>query len=162
MEVTHPAVDFSETERNKWGSLCVKVTCPDCGKIRFAVKYIVTRHIKQGSFTGLCRRCHGTQLLSKQGPAAVAWKGGRRISVEGYIVLTLQPNHPYFCMANQTNGRVYEHRLVMAEHIGKPLPLGSVVHHEDENKTHNDIENLRLLKNRSEHNRIHARNRKVA
>lgn len=58
---------------------------------------------------------------------------------KGYIMLHL-PNHP---LANK-NGAVYEHRLVMSEHIGRYLAPHESVHHKNGNRSDNRIKNLEL------------------
>jgi HNH endonuclease len=68
------------------------------------------------------------------------WKGGRYKSSKGYI-LVYSPNHPY---AN--DGYVFEHRLVMEQHIGRYLiPNVDDVHHINGVKNDNRIQNLQLL-----------------
>jgi hypothetical protein len=57
----------------------------------------------------------------------------------GYTVLRI-PGHP---LASGT-GNVYEHRLVMAEHLGRLLEPNESVHHKNGNRSDNRIENLEL------------------
>jgi hypothetical protein len=64
----------------------------------------------------------------------------RRLTTRGYVELW-KPGHP---MANKA-GYLMEHRLVMAEHIGRMLEPGEVVHHLNNVRTDNRIENLELL-----------------
>lgn len=72
------------------------------------------------------------------------------ISTHGYRLVGVPLNHP---MANK-QGYCYEHRLVMAEHLGRPLRSGEQVHHRNENKTDNRIENLELI-DASSHTAMH-------
>lgn len=52
---------------------------------------------------------------------------------------------------------VYEHRLVMELHIGRPLLSTEVVHHINHDRHDNRIENLELIASRSEHMKEHHR-----
>jgi hypothetical protein len=61
-----------------------------------------------------------------------------------YNRIQISEDDPFFSMAPK-NGQVYEHRLVMAKHIGRPLEEYEVVHHKNGIKTDNRIENLELL-----------------
>lgn len=51
-------------------------------------------------------------------------------------------------------GRIYEHRLVMEECLGRPLNPTEIIHHIDENKTNNSLSNLAIL-SRRDHTRLH-------
>lgn len=86
----------------------------------------------------------------KFGKDSSNWKGGRRRTFGGYIIVN-SPTHPY----SHVSGTVYEHRLVMEKYIGRHLKKEEVVHHINEIKDDNRIENLKLFKSDVEHKRHH-------
>ncbi len=55
------------------------------------------------------------------------WKGGRQVAGT-YIGVRVYPENIFSCMANHC-GYVLEHRLVMAQHLGRPLTKHEIVHH---------------------------------
>lgn len=73
-----------------------------------------------------------------------------RISQQGYKYI-MYPNHP---RANATKC-IPEHVLIMEKHLGRFLTKEEVVHHINEIKDDNRIENLKLFSNSSEHMRHH-------
>lgn len=82
------------------------------------------------------------------------WKGGRVIDHDGYVKVW-RPGAPL----TRTRGRhvdyVYEHRLVMEEHLGRPLRSDETVHHINGDTADNRIENLQLRS--SQHGRGQVR-----
>ena len=48
----------------------------------------------------------------------------------------------------------HQHRVVMEKHLGRYLTSDEIIHHIDENKHNNSIENLQIV-TRQEHARIH-------
>lgn len=75
------------------------------------------------------------------------WNGGRQITDQGYVLITIRSTDPYFCMRQdrkKNRGRILEHRYVMAQHLGRPLEVYESVHHIDGNRQNNDISNLQL------------------
>lgn len=64
----------------------------------------------------------------------------------------LSKNHP-----NAKKGYVLEHRLVVEKHIGRYLTNKEVIHHIDENKTNNNIENLMLFPTQKTHASFHTK-----
>jgi hypothetical protein len=81
------------------------------------------------------------------------FKGFKRKDERGYILIYL-PEHPY-----GKGNYVYEHRLVMENKIGRYLIKNEVVHHINEIKYDNRIENLQLMTN-SEHTTLHLTHEK--
>lgn len=78
------------------------------------------------------------------------WKGGRTVASSGYVLVKLPPDHRFFCMAD-SRGYVYEHRLVIAEKLGRPLRSDEQVHHRDGNKQNNSPENLEHTESHQHH-----------
>lgn len=78
------------------------------------------------------------------------WKGGRAKTSDGYVWIKL-PTHPFA----DKQGYILEHRLIMEKYIKRFLLPNEIVHHIDEIKDDNRIENLQLLFGRGEHNIIH-------
>jgi hypothetical protein len=100
----------------------------------------------------------------KFGADSPVWNGGRYARGDGYIICTLSPDHQFAAMAFIGSGslRVFEHRLVMAEAIGRALTPEEVVHHIDGDPSNNALENLMLFENDTAHQRHHAELRAAA
>lgn len=73
------------------------------------------------------------------------WTGGRFVRKDGYV-LVRNPKNPI--------KHILEHRLIMSNHIGRELKINEDVHHKNENKSDNRIENLELLSH-GEHTTLH-------
>jgi len=80
------------------------------------------------------------------------WKGGRNFDKHGYI-LVHRPGHPMARKMGKGRKAAYvpEHRLVMAEFLGRMLEPGEVVHHKNSDVTDNRIENLELYTSNGQH-----------
>jgi Mor family transcriptional regulator len=73
-----------------------------------------------------------------------SWKTGRVKMSNDYTFVRISPQHPYFQAMAQMNGYVAEHRLVMAEFLGRPLEDHETVHHKDGDTSNNTLTNLQL------------------
>lgn len=72
-----------------------------------------------------------------------SWNGGITRDRHGYLKVAVEEGHRFACMADK-NGRVMQHRLVMAEHLGRPLKRSETVHHKNGKRDDNRIDNLQL------------------
>lgn len=120
----------------------VDITCPDCGRI----KSVTSGYAKKRKSL-LCKNCYAKRHILELNNIQRMdrnpnWKGG--IFKNGkYIGERLQNNHPRIKMASNNN--ILQHRLIMAEHLGRDLEPWEIVHHKNGNKHDNRIENLELL-----------------
>lgn len=83
----------------------------------------------------------------QRGEAHHDWKGGRVPTADGYILILQRPEDPFYSMATTKTGSsryVLEHRLVMAQKLGRCLTESETVHHKDLDHSNNDIDNLQL------------------
>jgi hypothetical protein len=82
-------------------------------------------------------------------------RGGYIEKRSGYKIVIIPNDSPYASMAimNRESGALYvrEHRLVVAQNIGRPLESWEVVHHVNHNRLDNRIENLQVFESQSQH-----------
>jgi hypothetical protein len=81
--------------------------------------------------------------------------GGKYVDDKGYVRI-LRPRHP-----NNIAGYVYEHRLLMEEFLGRHLKSWETVHHINEIKEDNRVENIYLCTS-GEHTIIHSEGRHIS
>ncbi len=131
--------------------------CEMCGKPRWIR---LSRFYK--SECGVCRVCQALTLPfppKLQGENHPQWKGGRNNRGDGYIMLRLYPDHPFYKLAGK-RGYAMEHRVLMAEKLGRllePFPL-EIVHHNNGDKCDNNIKILELM-SQGEHFSLHIKKR---
>ena len=96
---------------------------------------------------------HNVKNFVKHGPEHPSWRGGRTYDKNGYVMIWVSNvNHPRI----RGNGQyVLEHILVMEKHLGRHLTKDERVHHINEDKKDNRIENLQLMTD-VEHKSFHT------
>jgi hypothetical protein len=97
-----------------------------------------TAHKLQTGWTSSCGCFAAEQARSRRGDRRFNWKGGKSID-NGYIRL-LKPDHS---RAN-CRGYVYEHLVVMENHLERPLTQNENVHHINVDRGDNRFENIEL------------------
>jgi hypothetical protein len=113
------------TDRYIW------IGCEKCGKerwVRFSKGEITARY---------CRHC------AKKMTVKVKEKGC--YDKEGYIRLNKSLVDPLFGSMISKYGYVLEHRLIMAQYLGRCLTSSEIVHHLNGKKDDNRLENLELV-----------------
>jgi hypothetical protein len=90
---------------------------------------------------------NGDETGKARGIKHGAWSGGKHVNGAGYVEVLVDADDPMASMRTLSN-YVLEHRLVMARHLGRPLTARETVHHIDNDKLNNSIENLQLRQGR--------------
>lgn len=86
------------------------------------------------------------------GPMNGAYKSGRRIDRDGYVLVSAAPEHPNARKRQDRHvGVIYEHRLVMEQKLGRYLRRRETVDHIDGLRLHNAPDNLRLFACNADH-----------
>ena len=148
ISVTHWTPTNGEPQIGNWArgyelgknikSFYVRQACQRCNKQAWLD---VWQAMKRGK-NYKCRPCASIGKRCNPRPWRVHAKHRIRHTA-GYILVRLPPNHPFISMCEVKN-YVMEHRLVMAQHLGRPLEKWEIVHHKNGIKNDNRLENLEL------------------
>jgi len=111
------------------------VICPICEKERWVKNNNLRRH-KNGE---MCKQCEYKQR--KLVPVEDRMRKNRS---DGYIYIKLPINHWCREMTSKHGRDIMEHRLIIAEHIGRLLTKDEIVHHINGVRGDNRLENLEL------------------
>lgn len=115
----------------------IERVCQICGKTFWVQPNVVA--VGKGLYCS--RSCHSK---SKKGVKHPRYKAEGHVDYStGYVVI-----------ARPDGGKALEHRYVMECHLGRPLRSDEHVHHINENKRDNRIENLQIV-DAAKHQRIH-------
>jgi len=147
---------------------------PQLGDIQKSTKYVKSRKIwasckycKKERWVQIvggkprwasCRSC-GPKFTDNK-PTGVShynWKGGITKHGGGYLMQLVDGDSPYWDMVKTRSKQVFQHRLVMAEHLGRCLGTKEIVHHLNGIRDDNRIENLALVTLKDhDHNTLNA------
>lgn len=134
------------------GKYCSR-SCYRKGKVKWHVFVCVVCGKKRRLSTRVCGKrterycspaCSGIAHSGNQHPL---WNGGVYKKPSGYLMEYAGPG-------------IYErqHRLIMERHLGRRLGDDEVVHHVNDNKADNRLENLEVM-TKAEHARLHSTRR---
>jgi len=113
---------------------------PDKAKARTR-RYRAKKHAEKfGPDAGDMRGRHGNHA---RGDANAKWNKGISESSHGYLKIQVGKSHPLA----DPNGYAYLHHLVWVSAGNEHPDRGHVVHHEDENKHNNRLDNLEFKTN---------------
>ena len=113
----------------------IYLACPDCKRER----WVSCSYQKRTIYPGRCKSCagkHHQHLFNKKSNC-------QYLTTEGYVMVQLKPSSFFYPMAER-NGYIKEHRLIMAKHLGRCLMSFEIVHHINNKREDNRLENLKL------------------
>jgi len=142
----------------------VQVVCKCCKK-----HYTISKQSTKRKKTDYCKDCYSKSVQKNiKRPQfsennSKRWKGGEYVSSDGYIMVKI----PGLFLKSGRQVYKRKHILIYEEYIGRKLKTvkggaGEQIHHIDGDKQNNDISNLILCKNLSEHRLIHDSLEKIA
>jgi len=109
----------------------MNIPCLQCGKSReIKLNESKENYLKRRP---ICLECGHIKRIKTLDGHAPNWKGGRTLDSKGYVLIWIEGR-----------GYVKEHRYVWEKHFGK-IPKGYIIHHKNENKEDNRIENLECI-----------------
>lgn len=126
-----------------WKGGKVKSVCIYCGKI---FEDFVCRNRK------FCSNLCASRFKSE---SLISENGGKHKHSEGYIYILIGEKSPFISMRSCRH-YCLEHRLIMAQNLGRCLTSEEIVHHKNGIKDDNRLENLELLID-NRHNSLNAR-----
>jgi hypothetical protein len=135
----------------------VWATCAVCGDRRWVCQSI----LREGYRYYCSRDCFAEGLRRfNVGPAHHHFKGGDGwfVNSNGYAMVrwSTLPESDQRLVYRSKSGWVFEHRVVMARVLGRPIHRDEKVHHRNGVKDDNRPENLEVAVNNGAHTKLHA------
>ena len=112
------------------------ISCEICGKERYADK----RALDHGHGRFCSKSC---ARKSEFGESHAQWRGGRYYSGHGYV------------LRNVNRSVIFEHRYFVEQFLERPLTIDETIHHINEIKDDNRLENLYLFETSGAHSQYH-------
>lgn len=91
--------------------------------------------------------------MTAYGKNNAMWKGGRSVTKDGYVLIRVGKEYP----GADVRGYIYEHRLVGAGIMGRPLLPQEQPHHKDRNRANNAPDNLEVTPDMAHHRLRHRK-----
>lgn len=138
-----PETDFYKTKRTKIGLL---PECKACHSKKFKIWKKNNPEKNQGMLDRNFIKYRKKKGLPLNAPRTPKKCPEGRVGTWGYKIICGDHLKGHPCADKY--GRILEHRLIMSEHIGRPLHKHETVHHKNGIRTDNRIENLELFTKR--------------
>lgn len=107
------------------------------------------RYVRKVLFRHLAPRL---TVGAQQGSENHQFQTGRRVDLDGYVLVTAPQDHPHARQrAHRVGKLIFEHRLVMEHKLGRYLLPTEIVDHIDGLTLHNAPGNLRLFQSNGDH-----------
>ena len=146
----------SQVDRG-WGKYCSKkcqgsprkgMKCSEIHKKRISLSRKGKKHWFFGKHLSKKHRNNISKSMKGKfiGPNSHLWKGEKTKHNSGYI---------YIYSPNSKNSRMLEHRKIIENYLNRPLSSNEIIHHINDNKSDNRIENLIVFSNRKNHIKFH-------
>ena len=130
---------------------CARRTCSSA--CRKSLTSILSSGSKNGNFKhgkfctpNYCAIC-GVGIDHRSKRCVACKKDGNKYKTKQGYVLVKKRHHPN----RNHHNYVFEHIMVMADHLQRPIQKGEIVHHKDFVKDNNAIDNLHLYESHAAH-----------
>ena len=137
-------LQLGDLSRNRFGQRIIWSACTNCGKERWVSTRggIAVSRLCRGCSSGSGDACRGKRWNVKN--RRRGGTGDGKYTLRGYVYVRLEEDDFFLPMANVKRW-VREHRLIIAQEIGRCLQQWEHVHHKNGIKGDNRRTNLQLV-----------------